>query len=142
MLWNHTFCGLSLFFQEISGTLSSLGHDNFLAVLFQLIIHQFSCSRVSIISIMIRLCVWRFTVRFPAEAINISAFQNIQTGSEAHTASYLARTVGSFPGVKWPIREPDHSPPATAFSFSVQAAMFTFTFCSYPIICHYTIRQA
>jgi hypothetical protein len=83
---------------------------------------------------MTRLCVWRFRVRFPEEAINISALQNIQTGSEAHTASYLARTVGSFPGVKRPRREPEHSSPPTALSFSVQAAMFTFTFSSYPII--------
>jgi len=81
---------------------------------------------------MTRLCVWRFRSRFPAAAINISALQNIQTGSEAHTASYLARTVSSFPGVKRLRREPEHSFPHTEFPFSVQAAMFTFTFSSYP----------
>lgn len=134
MLWDQTFCDLSLFFQEISGLLNLLGHDSFLAVPFQLLIHRFSCSSVSIVSIMIRLCVWRFRVRFPAGKINISALHNIQTGSETHTASYLALTVGSLAGVKRSRCEPDHSPPPTAFSFSVKAAMFTFTSSSYPTI--------
>jgi hypothetical protein len=37
----------------------------------------------------------------------------VQTGSEAHPASYPMVTGGSFPGVKRPGREADHSPPAS-----------------------------
>jgi hypothetical protein len=34
----------------------------------------------------------------------------VQTGSAAHTASYPIGTVVSFPGLKRPVREADHSP--------------------------------
>jgi hypothetical protein len=45
-------------------------------------------------------------VRFPAGATNFSLHHRVQTGSGAHPASY--------PGVKWPGREADHSPPSSA----------------------------
>jgi hypothetical protein len=53
-------------------------------------------------------------VRFPAGAENFSLHQRVQNGSGAHPASYPMGTRGSFPGVKWPEREADHSPPSTA----------------------------
>jgi hypothetical protein len=47
----------------------------------------------------------------PAGAGNFSLHHCVQTGSEAHPASYLMGTRGSFPGVKWAQHEADHSPP-------------------------------
>jgi len=38
---------------------------------------------------------------------------NIQTGPGSHPASYTMGT-GSFPGVKWPGRGVNHSPPSSA----------------------------
>jgi hypothetical protein len=38
----------------------------------------------------------------------------VQTGSGVHPTSYTAGTGGSFPGVKRPGREADHSPPTSA----------------------------
>jgi hypothetical protein len=38
----------------------------------------------------------------------------IQTGSGVHPASYPMGTGDPFPGVKWPRREADHSPPTNA----------------------------
>jgi hypothetical protein len=53
-------------------------------------------------------------VRFPAWAGNFSFHHSIQTGSEAHRASYPVDTKGSFLGVKRPGREADSSPPSSA----------------------------
>jgi hypothetical protein len=53
-------------------------------------------------------------VRFPAEAGNFSLNHCVQNGSRTHPASYSMGTVGSFPGVKRPQREADHSPPSSA----------------------------
>jgi hypothetical protein len=53
-------------------------------------------------------------VRFPAGAGNFSLHHRIQNGSDAHPASYPMGTGVSFPGVKWPGREADHSPPSSA----------------------------
>jgi hypothetical protein len=39
-------------------------------------------------------------VRFPAKAGNFSLHHRVQTGSEAHPASYLMGNRGSFPGGK------------------------------------------
>jgi hypothetical protein len=38
----------------------------------------------------------------------------VQTGSGVHQTSYTRGTGGSFPGVKQPVREADHSTPASA----------------------------
>jgi hypothetical protein len=38
----------------------------------------------------------------------------VQTGSGVHATSSLMGTGGSFPGVKWPGREADHSPAGSA----------------------------
>jgi hypothetical protein len=38
----------------------------------------------------------------------------VQTGSVVHATSYIIGTWGSFPGVKRPGREADHSPPTSA----------------------------
>jgi hypothetical protein len=46
----------------------------------------------------------------PAEAGNFSLHHRVQTGSGAHPASYPLGTKDSFPGVKHPAREADHSP--------------------------------
>jgi hypothetical protein len=48
-------------------------------------------------------------VRFPAGAGNFS-LHRVQNGSGAHPASYPMGTGSSFPGVKRPGREADHSP--------------------------------
>jgi hypothetical protein len=53
-------------------------------------------------------------VRFLAVAGNVSLHYRVQNGSGAHPASYPMGTRGSFPGVKRPGRESDHSPPSSA----------------------------
>jgi hypothetical protein len=45
---------------------------------------------------------------------NFSLHHRVQNGSGAHPASYPVDTRGSFPGVKWPGREADHSRPSSA----------------------------
>jgi len=52
----------------------------------------------------------RYGDRIPVEARFSSP---VQTGSEAHPASYTMGT-GSFPGVKRPGRGVDHPPPSSA----------------------------
>jgi hypothetical protein len=44
----------------------------------------------------------------------LSLLHVVQTGSGAHPTSYLMGTGSSFPGVKWPGRKADHSPPTSA----------------------------
>jgi hypothetical protein len=53
-------------------------------------------------------------VRFPAGAGSFSLHHRVQNGSGAHPASYPMGTRGSFPGVKRPGPEVDHSPPSSA----------------------------
>jgi hypothetical protein len=53
-------------------------------------------------------------VRFPSGAGNFSIHHRVQNGSGAHPASYPMGIRGSFPGVKRPGREADHSPPSSA----------------------------
>jgi hypothetical protein len=51
-------------------------------------------------------------VRSPTGAEDISSSPCVQTGSEAHPASYSMGTGGPFPGSKArPGRDADHSPP-------------------------------
>jgi hypothetical protein len=52
-------------------------------------------------------------VRIPIGARNFS-HHYVQTSSGAHPASYTMGPRGSFPGVKQPEREADHSPPCSA----------------------------
>jgi hypothetical protein len=54
-------------------------------------------------------------VRSPTGAENFSSSPCVQTGSEAHPASYPMGTRGSFPGGEArPGRDADHSPPSSA----------------------------
>jgi hypothetical protein len=53
-------------------------------------------------------------VRLPAGAGNISLHHRVQTGSGSHPSSYPMGARGSFPGVKRPRHEADHSPPSSA----------------------------
>jgi hypothetical protein len=53
-------------------------------------------------------------VQFSAEAGNFSLHYSVQNGSGAHPASYSMGTRGSFPEVKRPGREADHSAPSSA----------------------------
>jgi hypothetical protein len=53
-------------------------------------------------------------VRVRAETWNVSLHHRFQTVSGAYPASYSMGTRGSFPGVKRPGREANHSPPSTA----------------------------
>jgi hypothetical protein len=57
---------------------------------------------------------WTAGVRFPARIIDFSLPHNIQTGIAAHPVCYKIGTEGSFPRVKRPGREADHSPPSSA----------------------------
>jgi hypothetical protein len=52
-------------------------------------------------------------VQFCAGAGNFSLHHRVQNGSGAHPASNPMGTKGSFPGVKRPGREADHSPPSS-----------------------------
>jgi hypothetical protein len=63
--------------------------------------------------------VWQQTgrpgVRSPEEAKDSSSSLCVQTGSEAHSASYPVGTGGPFPGGKERSgRDADHSPPCSA----------------------------
>jgi hypothetical protein len=49
-------------------------------------------------------------IRFPGGTSDFSVFHNVQTGSGAHPISFPKGIGDSFPGVKWPGREADHSP--------------------------------
>jgi hypothetical protein len=53
-------------------------------------------------------------VRFPERAGNFSPHHRVQNGSGAHPASYLVGSRDSFPRVKRPGREADHSHPSSA----------------------------
>jgi hypothetical protein len=52
-------------------------------------------------------------IRVPAGGGNFSLHHCVQTGAGAHPSSYLIGTRGTFPGVKRPGREADHSPPSS-----------------------------
>jgi hypothetical protein len=52
-------------------------------------------------------------VRFPAVAGIFSLYHRVQNGSGAHRASYPTGKRGSFPRVRRPEREADHSPPSS-----------------------------
>jgi hypothetical protein len=56
---------------------------------------------------------WMIRIQILAEAGNFSLQHHVQTGSEAHPVSYPVGTRGSFPGVKQPGHEADHSPPSS-----------------------------
>jgi hypothetical protein len=103
-------------------------------------------------------------VRVPAEAGNFSLLHRVQTGSGTHPASYPRGTRGSFPGVKQPRREADHSLPSSVkvknawsytstppvclhgvvLSYGKQRDNFTFTFCllSKLLISDVTLKSA
>jgi hypothetical protein len=53
-------------------------------------------------------------VRISAGAGNFSLRHRVQTGSGAHLSFSSLGTRGSFPGVKRPGRQAEHSPPSTA----------------------------
>jgi hypothetical protein len=58
---------------------------------------------------------WAIGVRSPAGAKDFYSSLCVQTGSEAHPASWTMGTGGPFPGVKArPGRDADHSPPSSA----------------------------
>jgi hypothetical protein len=50
-------------------------------------------------------------IRFPAGDGNFSLPHHVQSGCGAHPGPSQMGTRGSFPGVKWPGREADRSPP-------------------------------
>jgi hypothetical protein len=53
-------------------------------------------------------------VQVPVGSKIFSLLHLVQTGFEVHPASYPMGTGGTFPGIKRPGREADHSPPASA----------------------------
>jgi hypothetical protein len=56
---------------------------------------------------------WGSRVRFPAGAGNFSLHHRVQNASGANPASYPMDTGGSFPEIKQPGPEADHSPPSS-----------------------------
>jgi hypothetical protein len=71
-------------------------------------------SRDGSVSIATRLWTGRSGLRYPTGTGNFSLRHRLQTDSGAHSASYPVGTTCSFPGVKWPGLEADHSPPSNA----------------------------
>jgi hypothetical protein len=59
-------------------------------------------------------------VRFPTGAGNFSLHHRVQNGSGAHPTSYPMGNECSFPGVKRPGRETNHSPPSSAVKECVE----------------------
>jgi hypothetical protein len=57
---------------------------------------------------------WAAGVRFLARVKDLSLTHSVQTGYGAHPAFYPINTGGSFPWVKLPGIEIDHSPPSSA----------------------------
>jgi hypothetical protein len=57
---------------------------------------------------------WMPGVRIPAGARDLSLLDSVWTSSGACPASYPMITRGTFPEVKQPRREADHSPPSSA----------------------------
>jgi hypothetical protein len=57
---------------------------------------------------------WTAAVLFPVLIRSFSVFHTVQTGPEAHPASYQTGTGGCSPGGKRPEREADHSLPSIA----------------------------
>jgi len=55
----------------------------------------------------------RSGIQVTARAGNFSLHHRVQTGSKFHPASYPVGNRASFPGVKRPGREADHSPPSS-----------------------------
>jgi hypothetical protein len=60
---------------------------------------------------------WTAGVWFPTKARDFSLFHSVQTGPEAHSASYPMGAGGSFPKGKAAGRETDHS---SSFSAEVK----------------------
>jgi hypothetical protein len=77
---------------------------------------EFSTHKNSSVGIALgyRLDDWGSGIRFPVGAGNFSLHHRVQKGSGAHPASFPGCIRGSFPGVKWPGREADHSLPSSA----------------------------
>jgi hypothetical protein len=57
---------------------------------------------------------WTAGIRFLTGAGDFSVLHTIQTGPGVHPASYPMGTGGSFPEVKRPRREADHTAPTSA----------------------------
>jgi hypothetical protein len=57
---------------------------------------------------------WMAKVRFLAKIRDFSVLHSLQTGSEAHPATYLVGTGGSFPGGKEVGYEYDYAPPSSS----------------------------
>jgi hypothetical protein len=57
---------------------------------------------------------WTTKVFEPWECQEFSVLHVVHTSSEVHPTSYPMGNGGSFPGVKRPRREADHSPPTNA----------------------------
>jgi hypothetical protein len=86
--------------------------------------HHLSAVRDCLFSMF---CIWRPSIphnefgialgyrdRFLAGAGNFSLHHRVQNGAGTHPASCPLGTGGSFPGIKRPGREADHSPPSSA----------------------------
>jgi hypothetical protein len=72
--------------------------------------HSHLCGEAGIAQLVQRLATgWMAGVWFLAGERDVSLLHSIQTGSGFHPASYPVGTGGSFPGVKRPRLEADHS---------------------------------
>jgi hypothetical protein len=81
--------------------------------------------------------VARFLV--PAKKIDFSPLQSVQTGSSAHPLSYPMSIGDSFPGLKRPRREADHSPPPSA---AVKNGVELYLHFPYVFMARFLINQA
>jgi hypothetical protein len=73
-------------------------------------------------------------VRVPVGAWICSHHYRVQIGSGAHPASYPMGTRGSFPGVKRPGREADHSPPSSAEAKNAWSYTSTTPICLHGVV--------
>jgi hypothetical protein len=55
---------------------------------------------IPLLVFVVRLVVFKFGICFPEGKIHFCLLRNVQTGPEAHPASYTLDAMGSFPGGK------------------------------------------
>jgi hypothetical protein len=76
-------------------------------------------------------------VRCPADVRSNSLLLSVQTSSCGHPASYPMGKIGSFPGVKWPGHETDHSPPSNAeVKYCSHASTSAYVFMAWCVVKH------
>jgi len=78
------------------------------------------------------LQAWWSGVRIAVEARNVSLHHRVHASSDIHPSSYLVST--SALGVKWPLREADHSPRSIAEVNNAFIYTFTLSVCFHGVV--------